>query len=70
MEPILCPTCGETVSDKYELFKKKYANPFNTSLEEVKKDLHIEKLCTVKEFFTTLTEEEAINIQNTKKTFK
>lgn len=24
MEPILCPSCGETVSDKYELFRKKY----------------------------------------------
>ncbi len=67
MEPILCASCGETVSDKYELFKEKYNNPFNTSFQEVCKELNIENLCTMIVFFTTLQEEDLVNIQNIKK---
>lgn len=70
MEPILCPTCGETVSDKYELFKEMYKNPFNTSFEEVCKELNIESICTKIVFFTTMSIEETQNIQNIKKIYQ
>lgn len=63
MEPILC-TCGETISDKYEEFKKKYSNPFNTGIDEVCKELNIEKICTRIQFLTILSEDDIKNIQS------
>ena len=64
MESVACHRCGETISEKYPLFKSKYLDNPNKSIELYRRtmeELQVTNPCTMLAFNVTMTREDMIS---------